>query len=119
MIEHRKSRDESAEQENGYVFPKAFQEFFIREQERREKQDEDERSKAERDVGVQSETENSSGKEKVAETPRPQSAEKEVKREGQEKRRHYGAEADARKIDRPVGGGEHKTGDQARSASFE
>lgn len=101
------------------MFPETAEKAFIREKQRREEDDEDEGGDAEGDIGMQTESEEESGKDKVGEFPRAESAEEKVERKRENECGHDGAEADAGKVDRPIRGGEHKCGEKTGDAPVE
>ncbi len=105
FIEHRGKGDENGDAENQDLFPEIFEEMFLGDEHKKQKGDDDGRRDAEGDVGVEAQAANQTGNQEVgiflgAETPQ-----QEIEREGKDKRGHYGAEADAREIDRPIGKG--------------
>ena len=116
MIEHRRGGDEGCQQKKRSLFPETAEKILVGEEERREEDDEDEGSDAKSDIGMQPEPEEESGEEEVTEFPRAQSAEEEVERESEDEGGHDGAEADAREVDRPIGGGQHERGEDADDA---
>lgn len=59
------------------------------------------------------------GEKKVTETVCAKSAKEEIKGKSKEKGCHDGAEADAREVDGPVGGGEHESSQDSRAFPME
>jgi len=116
MIEHRRGGDESRQQKERSLFPETAEKIFVGEEERREEDDEDEGSDTESDIGVQPEPEEEPGEEEIAEFPGAQSAEEKVERESDDEGGHDGSEADAGEVDRPVGSGQHESGEDADDA---
>lgn len=68
---------------------------------------------------MQPETEYEAGEKEVRQASRPQSAEEKVERKRKEERGHDGAESDARKIDGPVRGRQHKGCNKTSSTPVE
>lgn len=64
IIEHGTRRDERGENECECVFPVVFEKVFIREHEEREEEDEDNGCRTKSDIGMDTETEDTSGEEK-------------------------------------------------------
>lgn len=65
---------------------------------------------------MQTQSEEKPGKDEIMEFFRAEAAEEEVERESEDERGHDGPEADAGKVDRPVGGGQHECGEEADDA---
>lgn len=119
MIEHRESYEGGSTDKTEGVFPVSFQERLIGKKQGWKEKNEYERGDAHRDIRVEAEAKYHTRDEKIMQASGSQSSEKEVKGKSQDKCRHDGAEADARKVDRPVGCGKHEGTDNADSAPME
>ncbi len=100
---HTKEKDER-------VFPIELQKSSVGSYASERRDDEDEGRHAEGNIGVETETEDESGKEERNETFGAESAKEKVEGKREKERYHDGAKADTGKVDRPVGKRHEKSG---------
>lgn len=95
------------------MFPKPFIKFLVGQEEGREENQEHEWGNTESDVGMNTNSENESGEEKITPQAGTESSKEEVEGKSEHEGNHDGPEANAGKVNGPVGGSEHKSAEEA------